>query len=97
MKTTKMFMAVVALFISMSVMTAQAPAKKAGNEPVKKECCDKKAAECKEVAKCQDADKKACCEKKDAKCQDPAKKAACKDTAKKECCAEKNTAKKVKK
>ena len=61
MKTSKIMMAVVAVFISLSVMTAQVPAKKDVKvEPAKKECCDKtKTAECKDAkaTECKDAKK----------------------------------------
>ncbi len=51
MKTNKIMMAVVAVFISMAVMNAAVPSKKAAKaEPVKKECCDKaKTTECKDA------------------------------------------------
>lgn len=53
MKTNKIFMAVVAVFISMSVMTAQVPAKKATKaEPAKKECTDQAKKECKDAKNC---------------------------------------------
>lgn len=100
MKTNKILMAVVALFISMSVMTAQVPAKKETKaEPAKKECCEGKTkAECKDAkkAECTDAKKAECKDAKKAECTD-AKKAECKKDAataenKSSCCANKTTA-----
>ncbi|NLO70307.1 MAG: hypothetical protein GX102_05060 [Porphyromonadaceae bacterium] len=47
---TKISMAIVALFLSFSVMSAQAPAKKDCSDKAKTECCDKaKKAECKDA------------------------------------------------
>ena len=95
MKTNKIFMAVVAVFISMSVMTAQVPAKKATKaEPAKKECTDQAKKECKDAKTADCTAKKAEC--KDAKKADcTAKKSECKDAAKAgECKNKKATAKK---
>ena len=90
MKTSKIMMAVVAVFISLSVMTAQVPAKKDVKvEPAKKECCDKtktaeykdaKATECKDAKKseCKDATAKHCTDGK-AECCENKKAGECKD------------------
>ena len=92
MKTSKIMMAVVAVFISLSVMTAQVPAKKDVKvEPAKKECCDKtKTAECKDATAKHCTDGKAeCCENKKAgECKD--KKDAAAQT-KSACCDKKAT------
>lgn len=52
----KISLAIIALFFSFSVMSAQAPAKKECTDKAKTECCDKaKKAECKDKkAECKD-------------------------------------------
>jgi hypothetical protein len=87
MKTKKMIMAFVAIALSMTMLTAQAPVNKAVSNETKKECCDKKMAECKKsekdcvaqkTAECKSqADTKACCEKKANDCKAEAKKSDC--------------------
>lgn len=107
MKTNQIFMAVVALFISLTVMTAQVPAKKdAKAEPAKKECTDQAKKECKDAktadctakAECKDAARTADCSAK-TECKDAAKAGECKDkkaaTAQNQaCCDKKDTAQK---
>lgn len=98
MKTKNFLIAVVAIFVSLSVMTAQVPAKKdAKAEPVKKECVDKKA-DCKDAKKADCKDAKAQCDgTKKAECKD-AKAGECKDkktataATKSACCDKKDTA-----
>ena len=82
MKTKNIMMAIVAVFISVSVMTAAVPAKKTvKSEPVKKECCDQaKKAECKDKAATESTDKAAteCKDKVAGECKDKAT-TECKD------------------
>ena len=74
MKTNNIMMAIVAVFLSVSVMTAAVPAKKTvKSEPVKKECCDQaKKAECKDKAATECKDKVAgeCKDKATTECKD---------------------------
>ena len=88
MKTKNIMMAIVAVFISVSVMTAAVPAKKTvKSEPVKKECCDQaKKAECKDKAATECKDKVAgeCKDKAATECKDKVA-GECKDKATTEC------------
>ncbi|MHB9055139.1 MAG: hypothetical protein ACYC2P_03160 [Paludibacteraceae bacterium] len=82
MKANKMMMAVVAVFMSLTVMTAQVPAKKdVKAEPAKKECCQKakackdaKTAECKGQKNAAAHEKSACCKDKKVAAQTNTKK-----------------------
>lgn len=100
MKTNKIFMAVVALFISFTVMTAQVPAKKdAKAEPAKKECTDQAKKECKDAKTADCTAKTECKDAAKTECKDAAKAGECKDkkaaTAQKQaCCDKKDTAQK---
>ena len=88
MKTKNIMMAIVAVFISVSVMTAAVPAKKTvKSEPVKKECCDQaKKAECKDKAatECKDKAATECKDKAATECKDKVA-GECKDKATTEC------------
>lgn len=78
MKRNKVLMAIVAVFISISLITAQTPAQKETKaEPAKKECCSKK-------SECKGKKKAECKGEKKAECKSE-KKSGCK-SGKKTCC-----------